>query len=414
MYALCGFVPHVRRLFDEILDQSSFFYNTVMRMYIQNSVPYEALCVFVEMLSSKQCWPDNFTYLIVIKCCSDLSLLSIGVVVHGKTLKAGLDLDTFVQNSLLSMYMNCGEKEAARRVFYTMWEQSIMSWNTMINGYLRNGCAKEAMMVFSWIMEEGMELDCATMVSVLPAYGYLKDLVSGRRVYALVEDKGLGKKIVARNALVDMYAKCGSMDEAWLVVDKMGERDVITWTTMISGYILNGDARSALALCQLMHFEGVRPNSHFACLLKCSLRGKCWPDNFTYPIVIKACGDLSLLSIGVVVHGKTLKAGLDLDSFVQNSLFSMYMNCGEKEAARRVFDTMWERSVVSWNTMINGYLRNGCAKEAMMVFSWMMEEGMEPDCATMVSVLPACGYLKDLVSGRRVHALVEDKGLGKR
>ncbi len=86
----------MRRLFDEILDQSSFFYNTVMRMYIQNSVPYEALCVFVEMLSSKQCSPDNFTYLIVIKCCSDLSLLSIGVVVHGKTLKAGLDLDTFV------------------------------------------------------------------------------------------------------------------------------------------------------------------------------------------------------------------------------------------------------------------------------------------------------------------------------
>jgi pentatricopeptide repeat protein len=228
-----------------------------MRMYIQNDVPYKALCVFVEMLSSRQCWPDNFTYLIVIKSCGDLSLLSIGVVVHGKTLKAGLDLDTFVQNSLLSMYMNCGEKEVARHVFDTMWEQSIVSWNTIINEYLQNGCAKEAMMVFSWIMEEGMELDCATMVSVLPAYGYLKDLVSGRRVYALVEDKGLGKKIVARNALVDMYAKCGSMDEAWLVVDKMGERDVITWTTMISGYILNGDARSALALCQLMHFEGV-------------------------------------------------------------------------------------------------------------------------------------------------------------
>jgi hypothetical protein len=74
-----------------------------MRMYIQNGVPYEALCMFAEMFSSRQCWPNNFTYPIVIKACGDLSLLSIGVVVHGKTLKAGLDLNTFMQNYLLSM-----------------------------------------------------------------------------------------------------------------------------------------------------------------------------------------------------------------------------------------------------------------------------------------------------------------------
>jgi pentatricopeptide repeat protein len=159
----------------------------------------------------------------------------------------------------------------------------------MINGYLRNGCAKEAVMVFSWMMEESMEPDCATMVLVLPACGYLKDLVSGRRVNALVEDKGLGKKIVVKNALVEMYTKCGSMDEARLVVDKTGERDVITWTTMISGYILNGDARSALALCQLMHFEGVRPNS------------------VSIASLLSACGSLCSFEYGRCFHGWAIR-----------------------------------------------------------------------------------------------------------
>uniref|UniRef100_A0A2N9I9B6 Pentacotripeptide-repeat region of PRORP domain-containing protein n=1 Tax=Fagus sylvatica TaxID=28930 RepID=A0A2N9I9B6_FAGSY len=392
MYVLCGFVPHARRMFDEMPDRSSFFYNTVMRMYIQNGVPYEALCVFVEMLSSRQCWPDNFTYPIVIKACADLSLLSIGVVVHGKTLKAGLDLDTFVQNSLLSMYMNCGEKEEARRVFDTMWERSVVSWNTLINGYLRNGCAKEAMMVFSWMMEEGMEPDCATMVSVLPACGYLKDLVSGRRVHALVEDKGLGKKIVARNALVDMYAKCGSMDEARLVVDKMGERDVITWTTMINGYILNGDARSALALCQLMHFDGVKPNS------------------VSIASLLSACGSLCSFEYGRCFHGWAIRQKLESDVMVETALIDMYAKCKKIYLSFRVFAKTTKKRTVPWNAILSGCIHNGLAREGIEFFKQMLMDTVQPNDATLNSLLPAYSILADLQQATNIHSYLVRSG----
>ncbi|KAK4601764.1 hypothetical protein RGQ29_011050 [Quercus rubra] len=372
--------------------RTSFLYNIFIRMYVQKGVPFDALSVFVEMLSSGQCRPDNFTYPFVIKACGDLLLLNVGLVVHGKTLMSGLDLDTFVQNSLLAMYMNCGEKEEARRVFDGMWEPSVVSWNTMINGYVRNGCAKEAMMVFSWMMDVGAEPDCATMVSVLPACGYLKDLVLGRKVHALVEEKGLGKKIAAKNALVDMYAKCGSMDEARLVVDKMGERDVVTWTTMINGYILNGDARSALALCQLMQFDGVRPNS------------------VSIASLLSACGSLCSLEYGKCFHGWAIRQRVESDVIVETALIDMYAKCKKIYLSLRVFAKTTKKRTVPWNAILSGYIHNGLAREATEYFKQMLMEALQPNDATLNSLLPAYSILADLQQATNIHCYLVISG----
>lgn len=361
-------------------------------MFVQKGVPLDALIVFVEMLSSGQCRPDNFTYPFVIKACGDLSLLNVGLVVHGKTLMAGLDLDTFVQNSLLAMYMNCGEKEEARQVFDAMSERSVVSWNTMINGYVRNGCAKEAMIVFSWMMDVGVEPDCATVVSVLPACGYLKDLVLGRKVHVLVEEKGLGKKVAAKNALVDMYAKCGSMDEAQLVVDKMGERDVVTWTTMINGYILNCDARNALALCQLMQFDGVRPNS------------------VSIASLLSACGSLCSLEYGRCFHGWAIRQRVESDVIVETALIDMYAKCKKIYLSLRVFAKTTKKRTVPWNAILSGCIHNGLAREAIEYFKQMLMETLQPNDATLNSLLPAYSILADLQQAKNIHCYLVISG----
>lgn len=361
-------------------------------MYIQNGLPYDALHVFVEMLAWGQCRPDNFTYPFVVKACGDLSLLNVGVVLHGRTLMAGFDLDTFVQNSLLAMYMNCGEKEAARWIFDTMGERSVVSWNTMINGYFRNGCAKEAMMVFNWMMDVGVEPDCATMVSVLPACGYIKDLLSGRRIHALVEEKDLGKNIAARNALVDMYAKCGSMNEAQLVVDKMGERDVVTWTTMINGYIVNGDARSALALCWPMQVDGVRPNS------------------ITIASLLLACGSLCSSKYGRCLHGWSIRQKVESDVIVETALIDMYAKCKNIDLCFRVFDKTTERRTVPWNAILSGCIHNGLAREAAEFFKLMLKEAVQPNDATLNSLLPAYAILADLQQATNIHCYLVRSG----
>nr|POF21342.1 pentatricopeptide repeat-containing protein [Quercus suber] len=369
-------------------------------MYIQKGVPFDALSVFVEMLSSGQCRPDNFTYPFVIKACGDLLLLNVGLVVHGKTLMAGLDLDTFVQNSLLAMYMNCGEKEEARLVFDAMWERSVVSWNTMINGYVRNGCAKEAMMVFNWMMDVGVEPDCATMVSVLPACGYLKDLVLGRKVHALVEEKGLGKKIAAKNALVDMcfhgwairqrvesdvivetalidmYAKCKKIYLSLRVFAKTTKKRTVPWNAILSGCIHNGLAREAIEYFKQMLTDALQPN------------------DATLNSLLPAYSILADLQQATNIHCYLVISGFLSSTEVATGLIDIYSKCGSLESAHKVFSGVpeKEKDIILWSVIIACYGVHGHGEIAVSLFNQMVQSGVKPNEVTFTSVLHACSH----------------------
>ncbi|XP_054803127.1 pentatricopeptide repeat-containing protein At5g39350-like [Prosopis cineraria] len=180
-YAQCNHASYAHELFAKLPHRSLFLWNVMIRMYCQNGRPYDALKLFVDMLASGQSQPDNFTYPFTIKACGDLSLIDVVIVVHGRTLKTSFDLDMFVQNNLMAMYMNCGEKEAAQLVFDSMQERNAVSWNTMIDGYFRNSCVDEASMVYNKMKDGDVEPDCATVVSVLPACAYLKNMELEKR-----------------------------------------------------------------------------------------------------------------------------------------------------------------------------------------------------------------------------------------
>ncbi|KAA8530418.1 hypothetical protein F0562_005127 [Nyssa sinensis] len=387
-YALCGHLAYARKLFDELPQRTLFLYNIMIRMYTQNGLSYNSLQLFVEMLASGHPQPDKYTYPFVIKACGDLSLLHLGVSVHGLTIKSGVHSDTFLGNSLLAMYMSCGENEGARRVFNTMRERSVVSWNTMISAYFQNGCAKEALLIFNKMMNEGVEPDCVTIVSVLPACGYLKDLKCGREVHDLVEQKGLGSKISVRNALVDMYAKCGSMDEARLVFDKMDERDVVTWTTMINGYILNGDVRSALVFCPMMQLEGARPNS------------------VTVASLLSACASLYYLKHGRCLHGWAIRQKLESDVIVETALIDMYAKCNRVQLSFHVFTKTSRKITVPWNAILSGCIHNGLTRIAVELFKQMLSEAVEPNGATLNSLLPAYAILADLRQAMNIHCYI--------
>lgn len=392
LYALCSHVQYARKLFDELPDRRSFLYNAVIRMYVNVGFPHEALNVFFQMLASGQCRPDRFTYPVVVKACSDLSPVGVGIVVHGRIVVDGFGLDMFVQNSLLAMYMSCGEKEFAKKVFDAMQERSVVSWNTMISGYYRNGCAREALSVFDWMMNEGVEPDCATLVSLLPIIGALKSTVLGRRVHAFAEEKGLGKNIALRNALVDMYIKCGSMNEARVVFENISERDVVTWTTMINGYILNGEPRGALALCWLMQCEGIKPNS------------------VTIASLLSACGSLRLSKQGRCLHGWTIRQKLESDVMVETALIDMYSKSSCVDQSFQVFAKTSKKRTVPWNSIISGCIHNMLAGEAIELFKQMLVEAVKPNEATLNSLLPAYSILADLHQAMNIHGYLVRSG----
>ncbi|XP_057428000.1 pentatricopeptide repeat-containing protein At5g39350-like [Lotus japonicus] len=391
-YAHCHHASYASHLFDTLPQRSLFSWNTMMRMYVQMGRPHDALNLFVEMIHSGLTLPDNFTYPIIIKACSDLSFLDMGVGVHGMTFKAGFDLDTFVQNSLLAMYMNAGEKEQAQLVFDLMKEQTVVSWNTMINGYFRNNRAEEALRVYNRMMDAGVEPDCATVVSVLPACGLLKNVELGREVHALVKEKGFWGNMVVRNAMLDMYVKCGQMKEAWWLANEMDETDVVTWTTLINGYILNGDARSALMLCRVMLLEGVKPNL------------------VSVASLLSACGSFGSLNYGKCLHAWAIRQKLESEVIVETALIDMYAKCNCGNLSYKVFMKTSKKRTAPWNALLSGFIHNSLVREAIQLFKQMLVKDVQPDNATFNSLLPAYAVLADLKQAMNIHCYLIRSG----
>jgi len=364
----------------------------MMRMYVQMGRPHDALNMFVEMLHLGQAMPDHFTYPIVIKACNELLFVDMGVGVHGQTVQGGFDLDSFVQNSLLAMYMNVGEKEAARLVFELMQERTVVSWNTLINGLFRNNCAEEALRVYGRMMDEGVGVDCATVVSVLQACGVLKNVELGREVRVLVLEKGFWGNVVVRNALLDMYVKCGEMEEARLLLNGMEEKDVVTWTTLINGYVVNGDARSALMLCRTMQSEGVKPNL------------------VSVASLLSACGDLVSLKHGKCLHSWAIRQNIESEVVVETALIDMYAKCNDGNLSYKVFMKTSKKRTAPWNAVLSGFVHNRLARNAVQLFKEMLAENVRPDSPTFNSLLPAYAILADLKQAMNMHCYLVKLG----
>ncbi|CAH2079848.1 unnamed protein product [Thlaspi arvense] len=392
-YALCGHIAYARKLFEEMPQSSLLSYNIVIRMYVRDGLYHDAIETFIRMVSEGvDCCPDSYTYPFVAKAAGELKSVNLGLAIHGRILRSSFGTDKYVQNALLAMYMSFGRVETARRVFDVMKNRDVISWNTMISGYCRNGYMNDALMIFDLMVTEVVDPDHATIVSLLPVCGHLKDLEMGRNVHKLVEEKRLGDKIEVKNALVNMYLKCGRMDEARFVFDRMERRDVITWTSMINGYTEDGDVKNALELCRMMQFQGVRPNA------------------VTIASLVSACGDALKLSDGKCLHGWAIRQKVCSTVTIETSLISMYAKCNRIDLCFKVFSGASRNQTGPWSAVISGCVQNEHMKDALEMFKSMRREDVEPNIATLNSLLPAYAALADLRQAMDIHCYLTKTG----
>ncbi|XP_013636757.1 PREDICTED: pentatricopeptide repeat-containing protein At5g39350 [Brassica oleracea var. oleracea] len=392
-YALCGHIAYARKLFDVMPESSLLSYNIVIRMYVRDGLYQDAVNTFVKMVGEgTKCCPDGYTYPFVAKAAGELKSVPLGLVIHGRVLRSWFGADKYVQNALLAMYMSFGRVEMARRVFDVMMNRDVISWNTMISGYYRNGYMNDALMTFDRMVDEGVGADHATVVSMLPVCGHLKDLEMGRNVHKLVDEKRLGDKIEVKNALVNMYLKCGRMDEARFVFDRMERRDVITWTSMINGYTEDGDVKNALELCRLMQFDGVRPN------------------DVTIASLVSACGDALELNDGKCLHGWAIRQRVHSSVIIETSLISMYAKCSRVDLCFKVFSGASKNQTGPWSAIIASCVHNELMSDALDLFKGMRREDVEPNIATLNSLLPAYAALADLRQAMDIHCYLTKTG----
>ncbi|XP_024514951.1 pentatricopeptide repeat-containing protein ELI1, chloroplastic-like [Selaginella moellendorffii] len=316
----------------------------------------------------------------------------------------------------------CGSLVDARRIFDTMPHHSLVSWSVLIGGYSQNGEGSLAVELFLRIQEEGScQPDSMLFVAALNACSSLavKDdchdredkstsngiwLEKGKSIHDQLRKDGHESNLYVANSLVDMYSKLGSVEDARIVFEGMVCRNVVTWGALILGYAYNGQGETALAMFSRMEEEG------------------CDPDSQVFIATLKACIDIGEKEVGEMVKGKVVKTaslekgrvlhaklslrGYEAEIFVANTLLDMYCKCGSMVEARRVFERMPSHSLVSWDTLINGYSQSDEGELALELFKRMEDEGFVADTRLFMAALRACGSIAALEAGRRIHAQV--------
>eukprot|EP01018_Ginkgo_biloba_P016130 Gb_14867 [translate_table: standard] len=391
MYAKCGCIDSACQVFDKMPKRDVVSWTAMITGYVQNEHEEEALILFYRMLLNG-IPPDPFTFAIVLKACASLASLEYGKQAHSYLIKAEFKLDVSVENSLIDMYSKCGNMVDARQVFDKMLVRDKVSWNTIIVGCAQHEHAEETLELFCQMHHAGMKLDDFTFTSILRACSSLGALQQGREVHNHTIRTGFISNVFVASALIDMYAKCSSIKNAHKVFASMSNRIRISWNAMVGGCVLNGYGEEALKLFSQMQRLGMNP------------------DEFIITSVLKVCANLVTVDKGKELHSHIIKNGFESDIFVGSALIDMYAKCGSINKARKMFDKMPERNVVSWSAMIAGYSQNGCSEHALKLFYEMHRAFIKPNQFTFTSVLVACAILAVLGKGKELHGLIIKTG----
>eukprot|EP01018_Ginkgo_biloba_P018582 Gb_16828 [translate_table: standard] len=373
MYAKCGSIANARHVFNKMSERDVVSWNVVIAGYVHHGHVEEALNLFYQMRRAGM-HPNSFTFASILKACASLGALKPGEHVHTHIIKAKFESDVFVGSALVDMYGKCGTVEEARRVFDKMPERNLVSWNAIIVAYAQHGNGKESLRLFEQMQRAGTSQNQFTFTTILSACDNLDVLEQGQQIHARILKTGFVSHLFVENALVDMYAKCGSVEKARLVFDKMPERDMVSWTAIIAGYAQNGHGLESQNLFFQMQQAGMKP------------------DHFTFASVLSACASLVILELSKQVHTHIVQTGFESHVAVRSALVTVYAKCGFIEDAHKLFENMPYRDVASWNAMIAAYAHHGHGKEALRLFAQMAQIGMKPDHITFVGVLSACSH----------------------
>ncbi|BFG28149.1 hypothetical protein CerSpe_144230 [Prunus speciosa] len=361
-YANLGALSLSQQVFNSISDRSSLLYNTILRKLSEFDEFERTLLVYNEMVM-KSMYPEGNTYPFVLKSCSCCSDARNGAKIHGHVVKLGFDSYDLVGAALVDMYRSYGNFENERK-----------QWNSLTSEGSQSGKAMEK-----------FEPDSVTVINLLRSSVDLNSLQVGKAVHCLVVVSNLCVDLSVNTALLSMYAKLGDLEYAKLVFEEMPEKDSVVWNIMISAYSRIGYPKKSLELLRCMGSSGLRA------------------DLFTAIPAISSITQLRATDWGKQMHAHVIRNGSDYQVSVHNSLIDMYCGCDRLNSARKVFDVVTNKTVVSWSAMIKGYVNHDQSLDALSLFSKMKSEGISVDFITVINILPACVNLGALETVKYLH-----------
>lgn len=330
-------------------------------------------------------------YYRILKRCIELRNLDLGIRVHGLIVKGGFETNSFLANHLICMYASHGKMAEAVQVFSVVPAERYM-WASIIFAHTRHATPAEAIELYKKMRRSPIKPDNHIFVAILKACATAGDLTSGKEVHADIRGSEHEADMFVGSGLVAMYARCAQLEDAKTVFESLRKRDMVSWNSMIVGNVLAGLGHESLAYYARMEEEGVTPG-----------------DRGTFLALLQASAMVGALDQGRKLHEQIKERGGAGDLAVCNCLVNMYARCGSLEEARKIFDGVEEKDLVTWNVLLNGYAENRASAQAFQCFEDMKQQNVQPNDFTFMGLLVACSHASAVDEGRQYFkSMVDD------
>uniref|UniRef100_A0A0D9WCS1 Pentatricopeptide repeat-containing protein n=1 Tax=Leersia perrieri TaxID=77586 RepID=A0A0D9WCS1_9ORYZ len=396
MYARCGRRDDAGKVFDEMRVRDAVSWNSLIAASSSRGGPAaasDALALLGRMLRESDrravaC--DRATFTTVLSVCARAwsgagatSLLPACRVVHGLVVTCGFGAEVAIGNALVTAYFECGSPASAERVFHGMGEKNVVTWTAMISGMARAELYKESFMLFRE-MRRMVDANSATYSSALLACAGSLAAREGQQVHGLVVKAGFEADLHVESELMDVYSKCGLMDDALTVFRSCREPDEVFLTVILVGFSQNGMEEKAFELFAEMVGAGIDI------------------DDNTVSAVLGAFGASAPFALGKQIHALIIKKCFGWNTYVCNGLVNMYSKCGELRESVQVFDEMPSKNSVSWNSIIAAFARHGHGLEVFRLFESMKADGAKPTDVTFLALLHGCSHVGSAKKGLEI------------
>ncbi|KAG6768138.1 hypothetical protein NC652_018930 [Populus alba x Populus x berolinensis] len=421
-YSSLGHLNRTLALFNKTQNPNVFFYTSIIHAHTIHNLHHLALLFYVQMLS-QNVFPNAFTFSSILKSCP----IEPAKLLHGQAIKFGFDAELYVRTCLVDVYARGGDVVCARTLFDAMPEKSLVSltamitcyakygmidearvlfdgleerdaicWNVMIDGYAQHGLPNEGLLLFRQMLNAKVRPNEVTVLAVLSACGQTGALETGRWVHSYIENNGIGINVRVGTSLIDMYSKCGSLEDARLVFERISNKDVVAWNSMLVGYAMHGFSQDALRLFKEMCMIGYRPT------------------DITFIGVLNACGHAGLVSEGwKFFYSMKDEHGIEPKVEHYGCMVNLLGRAGYLEEAYELVKNMEiEQDPVLWGTLLGACRLHGNIALGEQIAEYLVSQNLANSGTYVLlsNIYAAAGNWEGVA---RVRTLMKESGFEK-
>eukprot|EP00250_Pteridium_aquilinum_P015561 c22646_g3_i1 orf=1066-4050(-) len=384
MYNRCQKLSLAVEFFDDMPSYNVVSFNTMMAALIQHEKGEEALELFRQM-ELQAVTPSGVTFISIVSACTAVARLAEGKEMHARVVCSEFAFDLVLVNSILNMYGKCGSLTDAERLFWEMPSREVATWNCMITSFIQHKRGDDALQLFQHMQFMGPGPNHVTFSNILSACASEEALAEVKRLHLWVVGAKSATDVVLGTALVNIYSKCGGLENARGVFANMSSWDAILWNAMIESHVKHGQNREAVELFEEMQAKGLIPTK------------------VTFIVLLDA---FTTLEEGKRIHAIISRHGFETDVVVATGLMSLYSKCCSLDDVYAVFDKMLQHDLVSWNALLAAIASHGSSKEALSRFQMMLFEGVIPDDISFICLCDACNSGAGSKEGLWIHTLI--------